>query len=238
MKRALLCGLVILMLCLPASAQQSSQGSSQPSDVNRYALYTGFDYMISPARNLTERGLESDFGVIVRPWLGLGVDFSAIGDQVFSGAGDINGSETVYAPALIAAEAFGAPPPNTINVPFRSSTYTFAAGPQFYLRKFKPVTFFARPGLGGIHESANISFPPQLGPLFGLLGVPAPSAHQTDTKLFFGLGGGFDVNVSRHVAVRFTTDWVNTHLFTNLLTNRQNYVRFSIGPVFRWGTLK
>jgi len=225
MKRLLFCGLAIFISSLPALAQQT--------DVNRYTLFTGFDYMISPARNLTERGFESDFGVTVKPWLGLGGDFSAIGDQVISGAGTINGSETVYAPLLRNFVN-----PNSIGVPFTSTSYTFAVGPQFYLRKWEKVTFFARPGFGGIHEKADISFPAALAPLFEALRVPIPPARQTDTQLFFGLGGGFDLNVSRPVAVRFAADWVNTHLFSNLLTNRQNYVRFSFGPTFRWGRLK
>jgi hypothetical protein len=117
-------------------------------------------------------------------------------------------------------------------------TYTFAAGPQFYLRKWEKVTFFARPGFGGIHEDANISLPPQLGGLLTLLHATVPTANQTDTTYFFGLGGGFDLNVSRPVGVRFACDWVNTHLFSNLLVDRQNYVRFSVGPTFRWGHLK
>jgi hypothetical protein len=230
MKRVLFCGLAIFVCCLPALAQQT--------DINRYTLFTGFDYMISPARNLTERGFESDFGVTVKPWLGLGGDFSAIGSQVLSGAGTINGSETVFAPLLIANENLGAPPPSLVDVPFTSTSYTFAVGPQFYLRKWEMVTLFARPGFGGIHEKANIALPPQLGGLLMLLGAPVPSAQQTATAVFFGLGGGFDLNVSRRIGVRFATDWVNTHLFTNLLTNRQNYVRFSVGPTFRWGKLK
>ncbi len=225
MMRFFLCSLAIFV-CLPAIAQQT--------DINKYTLFTGFDYMISPARNLTERGVESDFGVTVKPWLGLGGDFGAL----VSGAGTINGSETVYAPALIAAEPFGAPPPSSIDVPFTSKTYTFAAGPQFYLRKWEKVTFFARPGFGGIHESANIMFPPALGPLFTLLNIPIPASKQTDTQLFFGLGGGFDLNVSKPIGIRFAADWVNTHLFSSLLTPRQNYVRFSFGPTFRWGHLK
>jgi hypothetical protein len=223
-RRLLFCSLVIFV-CLPALAQQT--------DVNRYTLFTGFDYMISPARNLTERGFESDFGVTMRPWLGLGGDFSAIGDSVISGAGTVNGSETVYAP-LIAPYIS----PNSVNVPFRSTTYTFAAGPQFYLRKWEKVTFFARPGFGGIHEVADFTFPVQLAGLFGELGIPIPNSHQTDTTWFIGLGGGFDINLSRPVAWRFATDWVNTHLFSNLLTPRQNYWRFSTGPTFRWGHLK
>jgi len=229
MSRWFFCGLAIFM-CLPALAQQT--------DINRYTLFTGFDYMISPARNLTERGFETDFGVTVKPWLGLGGDFGALGSDIISGAGTINGSETVYAPILIANEKYGAPAPDTIEVPFQSTTYTFAAGPQFYLRKWQKVTLFARPGFGGIHENANIAFPPGLGQLFTTLGIPLPSAHQTDTQLFYGLGGGFDLNVSRKVGVRFAADWVNTHLFSNLLVPRQNYIRFSFGPTFRWGHLK
>ena len=223
-RRLLFCGF-IMFFCLRALAQQT--------DVNRYTLFTGFDYMISPARNLTERGFEADFGVTVKPWLGLGGDFGAMGSDIISGAGTINGSETVFAPLLKPYVD-----PNSINVAFKSTTYTFAAGPQFYLRKWEKVTLFFRPGFGGIHEKANISFPPQLAPLFQLLQAPIPGAHQTDTELFFGLGGGFDVNVSRKVGMRFATDWVNTHLFSNLLAPRQNYIRFSVGPTFRWGHLK
>jgi len=230
MKRAmrfLFCGFVLL-ICLPMLAQQT--------DINRYGLFTGFDYMISPARNLTERGFEADFGVIVRPWLGLGGDFGAMGDGIISGAGTINGSETVFAPAVNQSGLIpgGA---NSINVAFTSTTYTFAAGPQFYLRKWEKVTFFARPGFGGIHERADIAFPPTLVPLFTFLQIPLPNGHQSDTQVFFGLGGGFDLNVSKKVGVRFAADWVNTHLFSNLLAPRQNYVRFSFGPTFRWGRL-
>jgi len=213
-------GGLIILASLSAFAQQN--------DISRYTLFTGFDYMISPARNLTERGLEADFGVTLKPWLALGGDFGAMGADVISGAGTINGSETVYAP-LFSSIDFD---PSAIHVPFKSTTYTFAAGPQFYLRKWEHFTLFARPGFGGIHESASFTLPQGIGVI---LGPAAPSPHQTDTELFFGLGGGFDVKVNRHVGMRFATDWVNTHLFSNLLTPRQNYIRFSVGPVWHWG---
>ncbi|MFZ0805613.1 MAG: hypothetical protein WAN03_05505 [Candidatus Sulfotelmatobacter sp.] len=228
LNRFLFCALILITAGLPTWAQQS--------DINRYTLFTGFDYMISPARNLTERGFEADFGVTVKPWLGLGGDFGALGSDVISGAGTISGGETVYAPILLGVPPpFGPIPPNSIQVPFKSTTYTFAAGPQFYIRRFEKVTFLVRPGLGGIHENANIAFPTELGQLFQLLQIAPPSAHQTDTEFFFGFGGGFDVNVSRKVGVRFAADWVNTHLFSNLLVPRQNYIRFSLGPTWRWG---
>jgi len=224
--RLLLCSLALL-LCLPAAAQQGD------AYINRYTIYTGFDYMISPARNLTQRGFDTDFGVTVKPWLGLGGDFSASGDAIISGGGTINGSETVYAPIVSGVGG----DPSLIQVPFKSTTYTFAVGPQFYIRKWSKITFLARPGFGAIHESADLTFPPYLGPLFGQLQIPAPSSHQTDTTWFIGVGGGFDLNLSRHVGLRFTADWINTHLFSDLLSNRQNYGRFTVGPTFRWGRL-
>lgn len=229
-RRLFFCSLVIFV-CLPAAAQQE--------DINRYTVYTGFDYMISPARNLTQRGFDVDFGVTAKPWLGLGVDFSASGDAIISGGGTINGSETIYAPVLTAAHAQNplVPLPSSVFVPFKSTTYTFAAGPQIYIRKWKKITFLARPGLGAIHEVADLTFPPALGGLFGLLNIPVPNAHQTDTTWFIGVGGGFDLNVSRRVGFRFTADFINTHLFSDLLTSRQNYVRFTVGPTFRWGHL-
>ncbi len=233
MKHVLFCVLALLV-CLPAAAQQT--------DVNRYTLYTGFDSMISPARSLTEYGFDVDFGVTVRPWLALGGDFGALGNSIINGSGTINGSETIYAPALTAAnQAYPTlvPPPSAVNVPFKSTTYTFAAGPQFYLRKWQKVTLFARPGFGGIHEAADLTFPAGLPALLvGVLNVPVPNAHQTDTTWFIGLGGGCDFNLSRRVGLRVSVDWINTHLFSGLLTDRQNYARFTIGPTFRWGQLK
>lgn len=230
--RCLLFCLLAVLLCSPALSQQT--------DINRYTIYTGFDYMMNPVQNLTQRGFDTDFGVTVKPWMGLGVDFSASGDAIISGGGTINGSHTIYAPTIDAAhQQFPTivPPANMITVPFKSTTYTIAAGPQFYIRKWSKVTFLIRPGLGGIHESADLTFPAGLGPLFEFLNLPAPKSHQTDTTWFFGVGGGFDINFSRRIALRFTADWIDTHLFSNLLTDRQNYLRLTVGPTFRWGKL-
>ncbi len=220
---------LLLALVSPAVAQDQ--------EINRYTLYTGFDWMNNPGLNLTQRGFDVDFGVTLKPWMAIGGDFSAAGDAIFSGGGTINGADTVYAATINAASGLGVPPASSIHVPFKSTSYTFAVGPQFYLRKWRAVTFFARPGLGGIHATADVQFPPGLGGLLGQLGITPPNPHQTDTQVFFGAGGGVDINISRRVALRFTADWINTHLFSDLLTNRQNYVRCTVGPTFRWGRL-
>ena len=135
MRRLLLCSLAI-SVCLPVLAQQT--------DVNRYTLFTGFDYMLGPGRNLTERGFETDFGITVQPWLGLGGDFSAIGDGVLSGRERL----TVPKPCLHRCCRPMGLNPAQVNVPFRSTTYIFAAGPQFYLRKWERVTFLPAPASG------------------------------------------------------------------------------------------
>jgi len=221
---------IALFFCLPAFAQQDIS-------INRYTLYTGFDYFNNPGLSLSQRGFDVDFGVTAKPWVGLGADFSAAGNSIISGGGTINGSSTIYAPLLTKAAPLGAPPPSSVNVAFVSTSYTFAIGGQFYWRKWRQITFLGRPGLGGIHAAADINLPPQLGVLLGQLGAKPPNAHPTDTTFFFGLGGGFDINVSRRVGLRVTADWINTHLYSDLLVNRQNFVRLTIGPTFRWGRL-
>jgi hypothetical protein len=65
-KRYALFCVLAAFVCLPAVAQQT--------DINRYTIYTGFDYMLSPARNLTQRGFDVDFGVTAKPWLGPGAE--------------------------------------------------------------------------------------------------------------------------------------------------------------------
>jgi len=231
MKR-LFFAVLLLAIGVPAFAQDV--------EINRYTLYTGFDYMTAPVLSLNQRGFDTDFGVTVKPWLGLGVDFSAAGNNIISGGGTINGATTAFAPALTAAnQQFPTlvPPPNAINVSVKSTTYTVAVGPQIYLRKFRKVTFLVRPGFGAIHASADLKLPQGLGPLFGFLSLPVPSSRQTDTTYFVGLGGGFDINLSKRVALRVTADWINTHLYSDILPDRQNFYRFTVGPTWRWGRL-
>jgi hypothetical protein len=53
--------------------------------------------------------------------------------------------------------------------------------------------------------------------------------------LFYGAGGGLDWNISRHVAVRFTLDFVHYTVFSDLLAAGQNSERISVAPIFRFG---
>ncbi len=217
MKRALLC-LTVLLTCAPLFAQQSH--------VNRFDLFTGYSHLSSPSVSLNQNGFNTSFGVNVKRWLAVGADFS-----VFGGDGSIGLADSKIAPILAPFLPPGANP----EVPFGATTYTFAAGPQFNLRHWDKITLFARPGLGLIHERANLRIPANLEPLLPLL--PNVSTHMTDTTYFYGAGGGVDFNASKHVGVRVSVDFVHTTLFSELLHGR-NAVRVSVGPTWKWGELK
>jgi hypothetical protein len=109
--------------------------------------------------------------------------------------------------------------PNAFPVPFDSAIHTFAAGPQIYLRGFHRVTPFFRPGLGYIHQSITIS---------------QRQSNATDYGLFYGAGGGCDLEIHRSFALRITADYARTHLFDM----PKNNVRVSLGLVLRVGSHK
>lgn len=207
---------IVAVFTVSASAQQT---------VNRFDLFTGYSHLTSPSVKLDQNGFNTSFGVNVKRWLALGADFS-----VFTGDGGIALSDT-----KIVAEVTPLLPPGVTNpiIPFSASTYTFAAGPQINIRRFNKVMFFVRPGLGLLHERAVLkgTLAEGLGPALGI------SLKQIDTTYFYGAGGGFDINASKHVGMRFSVDFVHTPLFSSLLQPR-NAVRFSVGPTFKWGELK
>jgi hypothetical protein len=210
--------LASLLLCSAAFAQQDY--------VPRYEGFASFSYLTSPKLNLVERGFDGSFGVNVNRWFTLGGDYS-----VFTGHSDIFLRD--LAPALQVQLAPFLPPGVVIFLPFDSTTYTFAVGPQFALRKMKWVTLFARPGLGGLHESATLKPNTPLTTL--LLAQIVPSGKKSDLQLFYGAGGGFEINASKHIGVQATFDWVHVTLFEGFLNGGRNSLRISVGPTFRFG---
>lgn len=210
-----------LFLSLPLFAQQEY--------VPRFDAFTGFSYLASPGDiNLYQRGFNGELGVNVNRWLALGGDFS-----IFTGHSSL--IPGVLDPSIQASLApiIFLVPPGFLNVPFDATTYTFTAGPQINFRHWRYVTLFVRPAIGGIHETATLN--PNNPVTIGLVQVLAPSGEKSDTTIFYGVGGGFDINASKHVALRMSADYVHVHLFDGFLKDPRNSVRLSIGPAFRWG---
>jgi hypothetical protein len=56
-----------------------------------------------------------------------------------------------------------------------------------------------------------------------------------DTTYFYGLGGGAELNASKHVHLRADVEFVHVFLFSGLLADSRNSVRLSIGPSFSFG---
>ena len=126
------------------------------------------------------------------------------------------------------------PPGFVLAVPYDSTTYTFTGGPQFAYRHFKWVTFFGHPSIGGLHESVTAK--PNNPILTQIVTtIIGPSMQKSDTVVFYGFGGGFDINATKHFAIRTQADFVHVNLFSGLLNGGRNSVRFSIGPTFRFG---
>lgn len=227
----LLLAFLFLMFLIPANgwAQQA-----QPY-VGRFDVFGGFSYMASPSFNLYQRGFNGEFGYNVTRWLALGGDFSVLDGNSSIVPKDLKPALQAQLGAEIGqlVQAGLIPPGYVLYVPFNAKTYTYAAGPQINFRQMKAITFFVRPDLGAIHEDARLHPRDQVQTL--VVQALAPSGNKTDTTYFYGVGGGFDINASKHMALRVTVDYVHTFLFDSLLKDPRNTVRISIGPTFRFG---
>lgn len=203
-----------------------SAGFAQQDYVSRYDLFAGFSYLNSPKLNLVERGFNTEFGVNAKRWLALGVDYS-----YFTGHTTLFPQDLTTALQLQLATII--PPGVAVSVPFDSITYTFTAGPQFNYRGIKWVTLFARPAIGGLHETATLK--PQTPLTTLLVAQLAPGGKKSDLEPFFGVGGGFDLNASRRFGIRVAFDYVHVNLFDGFLKDSRNSLRISVGPTLRFG---
>ncbi len=213
----------------------SSNVIAQQTYVGRYDLYGGFTYLDSPHINLQERGFQFQTGVRMRSWLTFGFDYSVVTGHTSLGPSLLTTALQQQLGAqfaqLIAAHLI--PPTYALVVPLDSTTQNFAAGPQLSYHGWSLVTLFIRPSIGAVHEVAT---PHATDPIAaGVIAQLAPSGKKTDWTGFYGFGGGFDLNVSQHFALRFQADFVHDHLFSDLLKDGRNTIRVGVGPAFQFG---
>jgi hypothetical protein len=202
--------------------------------VGRYDAYTGFEYLNSSRIDLVERGFESQVGIRLKDWVSAGIDYGfATGGTVLTPALVNSTAQRQLAELLAQLASLGLVPHGyALALPLDSQTQTFSAGTQFAYRHFKLVTLFVRPDLGAIWELAT---PHARDPVAsGIVSQLVPSGTKHDWVAFYGFGGGFEFNLSKHCSLRFQADFVHDHLFDDLLNGR-NTVRFFVGPGFQWG---
>src|ERR1039458_3241264 len=63
---------------------------SQQTDIRQFSAFGAYSYLSTPSLNLTQRGFDGDFGVNVRIWLPLGIDFSYVGAHSSLVPNDLN----------------------------------------------------------------------------------------------------------------------------------------------------
>lgn len=235
--RKLLLAALLLSLSACAFAQQDYVG--------RYDVFGGFSFLDSPKLDLQQHGFNTQIGYNARRWLALGVDYSIQFGHASLVPSDLKtvyatqlnglvleGEAGVFTPIVISA-------PYTLWAPFNATTQTFTAGPQLNYRHFRKVTLFVHPSIGAIHE--NISIKPhdaftQYVVLPGLVqsGI-LKTLKPNDTTYFYGFGGGGDFNVTKHVHLRADVEFVHVDLFSGILADSRNSLRFSVGPTLSFG---
>jgi len=101
--------------------------------------------------------------------------------------------------------------------------YTYTAGPRISIRKTGPIVPFAHLLLGGGHAG---------GSLYTMNFQGGTASRNAFVGIF---GGGVDLSVSRHFAIRAVqVEWMHSR-FANGLLDRQNNMRWTTGVVFRFG---
>jgi hypothetical protein len=105
--------------------------------------------------------------------------------------------------------------PNVGGFPISTHVYSYVFGPRINFRSMAPFTPFVEALVGGAH--ASFSNP-------GIFNV-SQNAFEGD------FGGGVDINIGSHWAIRPKADYVLTH-FNNMV---QNNASVSVAFVFKFG---
>jgi len=103
------------------------------------------------------------------------------------------------------------------------SSYTF--GPRVSYRGFEHFSLFAHQLIGAAHAG---------GTLYTQGFASGTAAPGPVNSFAMATGGGLDYNLSRPLGIRAQGEWLYT-TFPNGASSRQNYVRFTLGAVFRFG---
>ena len=222
--------LVLLLLPAPVYGQQTY--------VTRFDAFAGYSFLDSPHIGLFENGFATQAGFRANKWLSIGIDYTmAKGDLTLTPSmltTDLQQSLGTQLAGLVKAGII--PPTYSLSVASKSTTQTFAAGPQLAYRHFQKITLFFRPVyMGVIHEKAVPNLTPSDPIATSIVHGLAPSGEKTDNVMFIGFGGGIDLILSKHVSWRIQSDLVYDHLFNDLLKDGRFTTRFSIGPAFNFG---
>src|SRR6516225_9725543 len=204
---------------------------SQQTYVTRYEFSAGYTFLGSPHVGLSENGFNLQAAVRPSTWYAVGFDYTNTRGDTTLTAGLLPVALQQEL-AQLAAEGL-LPPGFVLAVPTHSFSQTFAMGPMLTFRHFQHVTFFVRPSLGAVRETAT---PKPHDPVTAaVVQFLVPAGKKTDWTGFYGFGGGADFVLTRHFAIRLQSDMVYDHLFNDILKDGRWMMRFSVGAAFFLG---
>ncbi len=229
-------GNFMLVTCLSLAAGnglRAQQAAQKSAYVGRFHAYVGFSDIYAPFVNdLNQHGVDTQFGINNTRWLATGFDYSAQ-------TGTTQLTPSLLPTALQMALGAMLPTGYTLSVPTDVSIQTFSAGPQLVYRHYTRASFFVHPVLSAFRVYAT-PHPTDLvsTAVVGALeqqGLLSSSGTKLDWTGGYGIGGGSDVNLSRHISAQFILDAAYTHPMNDLLANGGWVYRFSVGPAFHFG---
>ena len=218
---------------------QMPHASAQQQYFGRYDLYTGFSDLYTPGLNgINQKGFHLQAGINNNRWLSTGFDYSVQTGNTslvpgFASPAIKEGIAELYELGYL-------PPTYAVDVPLSATTQTFTAGSQLNYRHFSKVTLFIRPSLAAFRLNATAHPRPNtpdvvvVGAL-EMSNVLQPNGTITDWTGAYGVGGGADFALTKHIGIRAQMDAVWNHPFNYVVANGGWSYRFSIGPSFHFG---
>lgn len=140
------------------------------------------------------------------------------------------------------------------DIPLEQTQFTYLFGPRVFINKAGRFSPFVEYLFGGVHNSRSFSVPNSvLSPGFTVpsgvtaeVGATATRFRSTQNAFAMAVGGGLDIKLNRHVAIRpAQLDYLPTHFsplnipgvpFTLNDVRWQHNLRYSTGVVFRFGS--
>ncbi|MGP8258374.1 MAG: hypothetical protein ACLQM6_00295 [Acidobacteriaceae bacterium] len=225
--RLLASAALAVLFAFPATSVRAQQ-----SYVGRYDVYAGFADIDSPMLGLNEQGFHAQAGINPRLWLSFGADYSeGHGSQILTP----NLLPAATQATIAAGEQLYGLTNYQLAVPATAATQTFAFGPQLAYRHYSKVTLFLRPSLGALRERA-VPYSNPADPFEEhVVATLAPAGFKLDWTGFYGVGGGAEVAVSKHLSIRGQMDIVYNHPFNDILADGRWTYRYSVGPSFHFG---
>jgi hypothetical protein len=193
----------------------------------KYDVFVGFSDINAPfVNNLNQPGFSTQFGFNNNRWLATGFDYS-----VQSGATPLTAN---LLPKTLQQELGATLPPGyQLRVPTDLTIQTFSAGSQLVFRHFNAVPLFIHPVLSAFRVAAT---PHAQDPIAAIVVHElVPTGRKLDWAGGYGVGGGADLRISRHLSARMQMDAAWCHPMNDILGTGGWIYRFSVGPSFHFG---